>query len=349
MSDNTPLHNACRDRSYSVDEIRRLIDEDPEAFTKQAIHGQTPLHLACLYHRNSPEILHCLLDRCPPEVIGICNNYGYTSLYLACNNGVSIEILRRMIFMYPKALRVLANRGEAPLHAASPFSSLNVIQLLATECPIVCLLNNCDSRNPYDEAVHRGRPGAILDFLLETTKQAALALVVFVDSALITVPPAMIAHVQRVIPTFAQQGFSMSYMSNNEPIRQALDQAQTLNDLLRDNDLQGMIKDEDYQDVASGVSRMIKASSRINSEILLEHKHHISILESVSDTPDCFYTHLRNNPSLCCRTTTSRVTTHRTASSPVHVEVPTNSANENASVDQETSTEESGQKRKASD
>jgi hypothetical protein len=299
MSGDTPLHRDCRNLDSTVDEIRRLIDADPTALTKQNRRGYTPLHLACVYLKRSPEILHCLLDQCPPEVIGLGDNGGATPLHYACIHVVSIEIFRRMIFMYPKALRMLTNNGEAPLHTACRSSvrpSLEVIQLLASECPIVCLLNNCVGSTPYDQAVRFGRPAAILDFLLEVTKQAALALVLLLDSALITVLPAVVDHVHQVIPNFAQD-----YMSSNEPIRQALDDPQTLNDLLDNNDLQEMLKDEDYQDVVHGMHRMIKASSQINSEIQLESKHHISILESVSDAPDCFYIHLRNNPFLCCR------------------------------------------------
>jgi hypothetical protein len=128
-------------------------------------------------------------------------------------------------------------------------------------------------------------------------------------SALITVSPLVVTHIHQVIPNFAQEGFSVSdYMSSNEPIRQALDDPQTLNNLLTNNFLQEMLKDEDYLDVICGMHRMSKASSRINSDIQLESKHHISILESVSDAPDCFYIHLRNNPFLCCRSTRTAAT-----------------------------------------
>jgi hypothetical protein len=129
-------------------------------------------------------------------------------------------------------------------------------------------------------------------------------LLIFVDcSALITVSPIVVDHIHRVIPNFAQD-----YMSSNEPIRQALDDPRTLNDLLNNNALQKMLKDEDYQDVVCGMHQMIKATSRINSEIQLESKHHISILESVSDAPDCFYIHLRNHPYLCCCSTRTTAT-----------------------------------------
>jgi hypothetical protein len=302
MSGDTALHRACRDRHSSVDLIRRLIDENHQALTDLRSFGYTPLHLACI-NRRSPEILRCLLDRCPPEALGLRSRFGKTPLHLACDYGVSIDIIRRMIFMYPKALRMLTNDEDTALQTAcsSLRRSLDVIQVqvLDCECPIVCLLKNSDGRTPYDEAAaaRPPRPAAIRNFLLQATKQAALALVVFVDcSALITVSPVVVGHIHRVIPNFAQ-----AYMSSNEPIRQALDDPQTLTDLLNNNDLQEMLKDEDFQDVVCGMHGMIKACSRINSEMQVESQHHISILESVSDAPDCFYIHLRNNPNLCCR------------------------------------------------
>jgi hypothetical protein len=303
---DAPLFRACSDHSSSVDEIQRLIEEDPEALTKQDRSGRTPLHLARQFLTSSHDILRLLLDRCPPEAIGLGDNYGYTTLHCACLCGVSIKIIRRMIRIYPKALRTLTNNGETPLHVACHciFESLDVIQLLASECPIVCLLNNSDGRTPYHESARFRRPAATLNLLLEATKQAALALVVFVEcSSLITVSPAVIAHIHQVIPNFAQD-----YMSSNEPIRQALDDPQTLKALLNNNDLQEMIKDNDCQDVVCGMHRMMKACSRFNLEFQLESKHHISILESVSDAPDCFYIHLRNNPFLCCRSTRTTAT-----------------------------------------
>jgi hypothetical protein len=45
----TSLHRACRSRNPTVEGIRRLIDEDPTALTKQDSDGYTPLNLACQY------------------------------------------------------------------------------------------------------------------------------------------------------------------------------------------------------------------------------------------------------------------------------------------------------------
>jgi ankyrin repeat protein len=342
----TSLYSACRDRNSSINEIRRLIDADPKALTKQNGAGQTPVHMAYVYLNQSTQILHCLLDRCPPEVIGMRNILGYTPLHIACIHGVSIEIIRRMILMYPKALRMMTKSGETALHMAcsSPFTSLNVIRYLASECPIVCLLNNNVGRTPYHESVQFGRSSvAILDVLAAATKQAALALLVFVDSAMINVPPAVISHIQQVLPPFSTEGFSVSYcMSSNEPILQALNDPQTLNNLLNNNDLQKMLKDEDCQDMITIMLGLVKAGTGINDHARLDTKHHVGIIESVSAIPDCMYLHLRNNPTLCWRSTT----TGRPAAAAAEQGDQTRGAQAD-SVNKETSNEASGRKRKA--
>jgi hypothetical protein len=248
-------------------------------------------------------------------------------------------------------LRMRIYNGNTPLRVmcCATHHSLDVIKLLASECPIVCLLLTAYGETPYDLAVHFGRSSAaILGVLLEATKQAALALLVFVDSALVTVSPAVVNHIHQVIPNFAQEGFSVSYyMSSNEPIRQALDDPQTMKALLNNNVLQQMLEDEDYQDVLCGMRRLIKTSSRINSEIQLEPKHHISILESVSDTPDCFYIHLRNNPSLCCRSTQTTATV--TGAPPAERRTSAVQGVSTTSSEEEFQPDPSGRKRKARD
>jgi hypothetical protein len=94
-------------------------------------------------------------------------------------------------------------------------------------------------------------------------------------------------------------------MSSNEPIRQALDYPQTLNNLVNNNDVQEMLKDEDCQDMITIMLGLVKAGTGINDHVRLDTKHHVGILESVSGIPDCMYLHLRNNPTLCWRSTTT--------------------------------------------
>jgi hypothetical protein len=82
-------------------------------------------------------------------------------------------------------------------------------------------------------------------------------------------------------------------MNGNEAIRQALANHETLRTLLRNDELQTLLKEEDCQDLIRGVHCMVQTGSN----------HHVCIMESVSDTPDFLYLHLRSNPTLCDRST----------------------------------------------
>jgi ankyrin repeat protein len=90
--------------------------ENPQALAETDTDGHTPLHLACLIWNQSPDILQLLLDRSPTEVLGMCSRFGRTPLYNACSRRVSTDITRKMIRLYPKALRMLATGGNTPLH-----------------------------------------------------------------------------------------------------------------------------------------------------------------------------------------------------------------------------------------
>jgi hypothetical protein len=101
-----------------------------------------------------------------------------------------------------------------------------------------------------------------------------------------------------------EEGSSISYMDNNHAIRQSLANHETLKTLLRNDELQVLLKeDEDCQDLIKGVYRMVQEGS--NHTRREDPKHHMCIMDSVSDTPDFLYFHLRNNPTLCDRSNSS--------------------------------------------
>jgi hypothetical protein len=304
----TPLHRACGDRHASVEVFRRLLEENQEALTKKDRSGETPLHLALRYHRDSPMILRLLLDRFPSRFLGITNSGGFTPLHSACLWGVSVEIIRQMVGMFPKALRMLIDYGWAPLHLAcyADLPSLEVIRYLVNLCPALCLIRNVHNESLFEFAATRRRtiPPESRSFLTEAMKEAAIAFLVCSSQGMITLSSDATAHIQRVLlPDFATQGFSMSYMSSNEHIRLLLEDPETIGGLVRNTDIQSLLKNEDNQDLICIIIPLVKAGSRINIDDLPETKHHVCILESVSNNPDCLFLHLRNNASLCCRAT----------------------------------------------
>jgi hypothetical protein len=295
----------------SAAEAMRLIDEDPQALTKVDAFGRTPLHCAVDYRSDASEIIMVLLHRSPINVIGTQATNGFTPLHYACERGAFLHAIRLMSRLYPKALKMLNNTREPPLHVACryPYSSLEMIRFLIDQCPALCLLVDNYYKFPNDKAARRRRAGDILYVLAEATKEAATSLLVCLDSSIITAPPAVVAHIQRVMPEFSTEGFSLSYMRSNETVRQSLNDLHTLKSLLINRDIQEMLKDRDNQDLICILLRLVKAGSRIqvsNEDDQPETKDHAHILELVSDAPDCLYLHLRSNPSLCCRSTVGR-------------------------------------------
>jgi hypothetical protein len=297
---NTPLHKACQRPYTLIETMSSLLDNDPGSWiTKCNRDGQTPLHNACMHLRESPAKIQLLLDRSPTEVLSVADNRGYTPLHYACFWGVSTDIILRMICMCREALRMVTKYNATPLHLACQSSrrSLELIQLLVSHCQVLCLAHDKNRRSPYDSSVEFGRGEDVREFLLQATKEAAVALLVCVYRTMITVPPTVVDHIRQVIPAFSSDGFFMSYMRSNEDIRHVLDDSETFNTLLDNNDLQGMLRDESSQDLMCMVFQLM--SGRINDEVEAEFKHHVGIVEAVSNATDCLYLHLRNHPFLC--------------------------------------------------
>jgi hypothetical protein len=288
---NTALHRACGDRRSTFEDIQRLIDEDPQALAKPGLYGNTPLHWACMFLHQSPDILQVLLDRSPVQVLGMCNGFGQTTLHLACLNRVSIDNLRQMIRMYPKALRMITTYGYTPLQCASQRASLEASELLILHCPEATLIIDDVTESPYDRVVfwRRNEP-AVLSFVQAATLNAVLAFFVCARETLITVSPAVISHIRQAIPGLFEDSSSMSYMNNNEAIRHALHDHETLKNLLQNDDLQSLLKQEDCQDLIRGVYPMVQAGRTHASPE--SFKHHMFIMEAVSDSPDFMYMHL---------------------------------------------------------
>jgi hypothetical protein len=290
----TALHRSCQLRRSTLDDIQRLIEEDPQALAKTDSCGHTPLHKATFFLPQSSAILQLLLDRSPTEVLGMCDSYGYTHLHRACSRRVSIDIIRQMIRLYPKALRMLTSTGNMPLHCAAYSSAtLEVLELLVLHCPEVCLVLNTRNESPYDREVEfRSHQPDVVALMSAATINALLAFLVCVKQMLVTISPAALAHILQVLPGLFEEGLSVSYMNGNEAIRQALANHNTLKTLLQNDELQTLLReDEDCQDLIRGIHFMVQAGSN----------HHVCIMESVSDAPDFMYLHLRCNPSLCVR------------------------------------------------
>jgi hypothetical protein len=226
------------------------------------------------------------------------NSSGFTPLHSACMYGVSIDIIRQMIRLYRKALRTFNIAGNTPLHCAtSPAeASLEKLELLILHCPESCLVLNNRNESPHDRVVlRRARLPECVALLRAATTNALIAFLVCVHQSMVPVTPTMMTHIRQVLPGLFEEGSSISYMNSNEPIRQALNN-ESLKTILRNDELQSLLKEEDCQDLIRGVYRMVQTGS--NHTRFGDPNHHVCIMESVSDTPDFLYLHLRSNPTL---------------------------------------------------
>jgi hypothetical protein len=295
----TPLHRACGDEGSTLEDIQRLIDDDPQALTKCDWRGFTPLHMACIFLPQPSAILQVLLDRSPTEVLGMRNRNGETPLHFSCSRRVSIDIIRRMIQLYPKALRIFDKDGYTPLYCACCFSAtLEILELLVLHCPEVCLLLNNVNKSPYDKVVEfRSHQPDVVALLRTATINTVIAFFVCVHQTLVTVSPTMLTCIRQVVPGVLEEGSSISYMNGNEAIRQALANHDTLMTLLQNDELQTLLKEEANQDLIRIMWHLVIAGSRRNNvnddESTIED--HVRVLEAVSDQPDCLYLHLRNH------------------------------------------------------
>jgi hypothetical protein len=208
---------------------------------------------------------------------------GDTPLRFACRWVVSIDIMRQMIHLYPKALRISNGDGKTPLHGGCFIPRLEKLELLIDHCPESCLVLNNQHESPYDRVgLMRAPAPESVALLRAATTNAFIAFLVCARQSVVLVPvtPTMMTHIRQVLPGLFEEGLSVSYMNSNEAIRQALNH-ESLKTLLQNDDLQTLLKEEDCQDLIRGVYRMVQAGSN----------HHVYIMESVSKHQTlCIYT-----------------------------------------------------------
>jgi hypothetical protein len=322
----TPLHLACQN-GICMETISILIDAYFEALTDTDNAGDTPLHASFRSGGVLPEVLLLLLSRCPVAVLGMCNAAGRTPLHEACYSGVSLDILRQTIHLYPKALRMMDGDGRSP-HYLVCLSGRNlpleVIQVLTHERPESCLLLDRYNFSPYDRAVQSGRQDQVQEFLQEATHDAVIALLeyVFCIYRYGTIPSAVRAHAQAFLTNFVPElrGNARPGRLLVQSVRPHLNLS-TLRSLLRNSHLQDLLKNEKYQqhqDLVRGVVRINKSVREEGNKV-----QGVCGMESIADTPACLFLLLRNNPSLCWREDSTATTASRNeAVLPPHNEVP---------------------------
>ncbi len=126
-----PLHSAVKNRPT---EIQLPTDVYPDAFYKGA----------------SVEVLKLLIEEYP-DALKEKNYGGELPLHVAAKKGASVEVIQLLIKAYPDAVREEDRSENLPLHTAiAGEASVEVLQLLIKEYPDAAKIENRDGFLPID-------------------------------------------------------------------------------------------------------------------------------------------------------------------------------------------------------
>jgi len=107
---NSPLHIATRlPDIVSAKSISYFVDSFPTSTLHQNKDGNTPLHVACLYHAPL-DVLKVLLDESPDACL-IQNKDGQTPLFIAIAVNSDIDVLRLLLRNKPEAVHIRGMQG----------------------------------------------------------------------------------------------------------------------------------------------------------------------------------------------------------------------------------------------
>jgi hypothetical protein len=321
---DTPLNTTCSrsmagmtasEKDVYFEVAKLLLESCPEALSMGDNEGHTPLHIAYENEEASKRLLQLLVDRGGAKALKLLNNVGETPLLAICQaGGYFWDVIELMIVLYPKALEIVNNFGSTALHSACastvPAGTLSVM-LNRGSAACLCLSTESADHNemdkgsepylPYDWAIEKEREAHVVELISNATKDAACAMMECALSSRIDMPAGVTEYVRetltRAVPYFHNEGLSI------ESVRDHLEPYLTKT-LANNTELQELLKkDEAYHSLIGGLVRMNKSGRR--SDALMDPSNNtlagLAVLDSISDSVDCMYLHLRENPLLCER------------------------------------------------
>ena len=108
------LHMACS-FGASIEVVQILYETNPTIISTSDDYGNLPLHLACKTNSSS-QVIDFLIEKYT-VALQIQNSHYHTPLHLACSNKYSsVDTIRKLITMYPKATKSGDINGELPIH-----------------------------------------------------------------------------------------------------------------------------------------------------------------------------------------------------------------------------------------
>jgi hypothetical protein len=153
----TRLHGACTDQPQSIDTIRSLVTDCPEAIKAANSDGLLPLYVACA--NNAPlEVIQFLVEQWPESVMISAKKSKSDRdlpLHIACQNTAALEVVQYLVEQWPEAVTAAGCGGWLPLHdACARKAPLEVVQYLVEQWPGSIKAAYSNGRLPLHRAWH---------------------------------------------------------------------------------------------------------------------------------------------------------------------------------------------------
>jgi hypothetical protein len=303
----TPLHTAGFEGKVSAKVVELLINANPDALMEFDDDRETPLS-AC--SNDAPSGVIQLLMKHSPQAVKMTNYWGCLPLHFARGNS-DPNVMSQVYDLYPQAIRKMNDYDAMPLHVACRWegTTKREIYFLAEKWPVACCLEETyHHRTPYDALLARPHDAkdqqAALDFMANATKNASCAMVECVLHPKSKAPPAVVQHVRDTIlaalpVAIGETIGTMSSQRLEKSLRPLMNQ-DLLTSLVRNGDLQKLLKeDEPFQTLICGMVKMNQTDRYYFTKDPHDKACGTCVLDSVSNTLDCVFLHLRENPFLC--------------------------------------------------
>jgi ankyrin repeat protein len=163
----TPVHAAAA-RGQSIEVLRYLLRQRPNATAELDAWGKTPLACACADPTVAVETMEFLIDG---SAISTPDRAGMFPLHIAAANNASqtIEILQILLEEWPAAITETDRNGRLPIHAActNPRISVAVLEFIGKAYPQGYKTFDKYGNLPLHLAIARKLPNEVLDYLME--------------------------------------------------------------------------------------------------------------------------------------------------------------------------------------
>lgn len=222
-----------------------------------------------------------------PEATQMKNNYDSTPLHIACNSSRP-SFAKSLAKPYPRALGTVDRYGKTPLHRlCGPHNhDQSFIRYVAAQYPVAFLIQDKDGCLPLDLCPETQIAEEEKMLIMTKVANALIEAALLPNSSM---SRTLIENVHNAVPP--KKGRLVPWRNDSLP-RAELDV------LLKNAELQTLLKEEPYQVLVNGLVRMNRAGRSYVTTQPGNKKKGALVLLSVRDNPDCLFIHLCESPSL---------------------------------------------------